>query len=156
MSAPKTASASLLFVLLLSATSGLLWSQNPPSDPSFVRIGEIYREKNYPPACCDAADLLLPRNFKLDRSYQQQELNCCGGGARSDIQPSDIPRGIHVSVTGGHYWALPKAPVLIPYEIDENDHVVRWAFRTPLYCGPGGNGQGCNIRVTVWAKQKMN
>jgi hypothetical protein len=150
-------SALLLFVVLLGAVSGLVRAQNPPNDPSFVRIGEIYREKNHTPACCDPASLLLPKNFKLDRSYQQQSLNCCGGvdgGARSDIKPTDIPKGIHVSVTGGYYWALPKAPVLIAHEVDDNDHVVQWEFRTPLYCGPGGNGEGCNIRVTVWAKQK--
>lgn len=133
---------------------GVTRAQEPPAgDPTFVFLGEIYREKQSTPACCPAADILLPEGFKLDRTYHQKSINCCGGGATSDLSPADIPAGIHMTVTGGHYWALPKAPVLLIEKMDD-DLVTQWRFRTPLYCGPGGNGEGCNIRVRVWAKRR--
>jgi hypothetical protein len=144
----------LLLLACVLLNTAPLNAQDPPNDGTFKFIGEIYKEKNSPPACCEAADLLLPKYFRLDRTYRQQTLICCGGGATSDITPGDIPAGIHVSVSGGHYWALPKAPVLIPEAFDDEDRVIQWRFRTPLYCGPGGNGEGCNIRVRVWAKER--
>src|SRR5262245_53528652 len=120
----------------LLVASPIMKAQEPPQNAGFVYIGEIYREKQQTPACCDAADLLLPEHFKLDRSYHQQSIQCCGGGATSNISPADIPAGIHLSVSGGYYWALPKAPVLLVEKVDDDDKVTQWRFRTPLYCGP--------------------
>lgn len=146
-------STAVLFLALAAVTTNIS-AQDPPPDSKFVFLGEIYREKNSPPACCNAADILLPENFKLDKTYHQRSINCCGGGAKSDLLPSDIPAGIHISVTGGLFWALPKKPVLLVEKVDDEDHVTQWRFRTPLYCGPGGNNEGCNIRVRVWAKRR--
>jgi hypothetical protein len=141
-------------VLVVMCTTVSLLAQAPPADPKFVRIDEVYKEKAHTPALWEDAVVLLPRHFKLDRSYQQASLVCAGGGAQCSATASGVPRGIHIAVTGGHYWSLRGNPTLLPAEVDDDDHVTRYKLILPLYCGPGGNGEGCNIRVTVWAKRK--
>jgi len=152
--APMLSRSTVLMVLLLTTAAPIL-SQQPPNDPSFVRIDEVYRSKDHSPALWEDAEVLLPRDFKLDRSYQQSELSCSGGGSPCGASASGVPRGIHINVTGGYYWALRSNPQLVPTEVDDNDHVHRYKLVLPLYCGPGGNGEGCNIRVTVWAKKRQ-
>lgn len=144
----------VLIILTLLAVAVSVFAQGPPPDPKFVRVGEVYKEKNHTPALWEDAELLLPRDFKLDRSYQQAVLNCSGGGAKCSATAAGVPRGIHIAVTGGYYWSLRGNPRLLAAEIDDNDHVRQYKIVLPLYCGPGGNGEGCNIRVTVWAKSK--
>ena len=91
-------------------------AQGPPNDPSFVKLttnGPLYGESNggnYQ----TTQEVLLPEGFKLDRSYHQASVNCCGGGATSYMKASEIPAGIHISVSGGHYWAVPSAPAPVP------------------------------------------
>lgn len=144
----------MITAMLLLLVASPAFCQLPPNDPSFVRIDEVYRSKDHSPALWEDAEVLLPRDFKLDRSYQQSQLDCAGGGASCSATASGVPRGIHIRVTGGYYWSLRGNPQLVPAEVDDNDHVHRYKLILPLYCGPGGNGEGCNIRVTVWAKKR--
>lgn len=128
--------------------------QAPPNNAGFVKIDEVYQSKDHTPALWNDAEVFLPRDFKLDRSYQQQRLVCSGGGASCGATASGVPRGIHIAVSGGHYWSLRHNPTLVAAEVDDEDRVRRYKLILPLYCGPGGNGEGCNIRVSVWAKKK--
>jgi hypothetical protein len=144
----------MFVVLMFTCAAVPLFGQGPPADPKFVKIDEVYKEKAHTPALWEDAVVLLPRNFKLDRSYQQASLNCAGGGAACSATAAGVPRGIHIAVSGGYYWSLRGNPQLLAAEVDDDDHVTRYKLVLPLFCGPGGNGEGCNIRVTVWAKSK--
>jgi hypothetical protein len=136
-------------IMFLAAT---LIGQPPPKDPSFVYLGHLYGESNsgnYQ----QNQEVLLPAGFQLDKSYHQSTVNCCGGGATSNMQASQIPAGIHISIDGGHYWSVPSAPVLAPAKISDDDRILQWKLIVPMYCGPNPP-VGCNIKVDVWAKKQ--
>jgi hypothetical protein len=80
----------------------------------------------------------------LDTNYHQSDFICCGGGAGSPTTNRDIPAGIEVVVSGGHYWSV-SGP-----RLQEN------VFYLHTYCGPEpAPGPGCNVDVDVWAHYKV-
>jgi hypothetical protein len=108
------------------------------------------------PAYLAPGNCAFPVGFKIDRSYQQKQINCCGGGASSPIRPSDVPAGIDIEVDGGLYWSVLPPVQLVAIAFDDNNVVTQWGINIGgLYCGPGAPGQGgCNIKVDVYAKSK--
>jgi hypothetical protein len=125
------------------------------SGNGFVYIGHGYGEHNTGQgALHENAEFLLPRGLKLDRSYHQASWVCCGGGATTNVRLDQIPAGIYIRLDGGYFWAIAGEPILAAADYDENNVVTQWKLEVPMYCGPGGNGQGCNMKVDVWAKQK--
>jgi hypothetical protein len=142
----------LLNILAVIALPTLAFGQAPPNDPSFVKLAHLYGESNrgnYQ----TSQEVLLPEGFKLDRSYHQASVNCCGGGAKSDLKASQIPAGIHIDISGGHWWSVPAAPSLLPAKVSDDDKVLQWKLVVPMYCGPNPP-VGCNIKVDVWAKKR--
>src|SRR5258707_904573 len=77
-----------------------------------------------------------------------------GGGASPNVTVAQVPNGIYVRLDGGFYWAIGGVPNLIAADYDKDNVVTQWKLEVPMYCGPGGNGQGCNMKVDVWAKRK--
>jgi hypothetical protein len=143
----------VLAVGLTSILSVTVLAQGPPNDPSFVKLADLYGSSNsgnYQ----TTQEVLLPTGFKLDRSYHQASVICCGGGATSRMRASEIPAGIHISPSGGLYWSVPGAPTLVPAEVSDDDRVLRWKLLVPMYCGPEPP-RGCNVNVGVWAKRKQ-
>ena len=70
---------------------------------------------------------------------------CCGGGAGSPTTNRDIPPGLELVVTGGHYWSV-ASPKL------QGDQ-----FFLHTYCGPEPPpGPGCNVDVQVWAHYRIS
>jgi hypothetical protein len=144
----------VLFVTsILVPFSPKLVPQNPPADPKFVKVCSMYGSANQGASAWNKNDACdLPSGFQLDRAYHQTTFNCCGGGATSDIAISDIPAGLDLVVSGGHYWSVVK-----PIEIVrlDDDGPVRRQFRLHTYCGPEPfPGPGCNVKVDVYAREK--
>lgn len=140
--------------LLVPPTSRV---QDPPSDPSFVKICDLYGSAD---SGADAwhknEECMLPKRFKLDLSYHQKDFRCCGGGATSDISAADIPAGIHIKVDGGHFWSVVKPMGIQTIEEDDEGRAIQRRFFIHTYCGPAGKpGPGCNVKVAVYAKQKQ-
>ncbi len=74
----------------------------------------------------------------LDKSYQQTDFGCCGGGATSTMTAAQIPPGLEIRVDGGLYWSVDKGHL-------ENDK-----YYLHTYCGPSGTfGGGCNVKVKI-------
>lgn len=140
-----------VFVMAVS-TLGVTAKAQIPSDPSFVKICDLYGSADQGnPAWNKDDSCALPVGFALDKSYRQAAFNCCGGGATSNIGVADIPAGIHIVVDGGYYWSVVKPIELI--RLDEDGPPKR-VFRIHTYCGPGAAGQGgCNVKVAVYAKR---
>jgi len=112
----------------------------------FAYIGRLYGESNQgDPAFNARRDILLPPHFRLDTSYQQPDVNCCGGGANAPLSPADIPRGILIKPDGTIQWATSEP------RLDTAGEQMK--FSMMLYCGPEPSpGRGCNVHVDVCAK----
>lgn len=86
----------------------------------------------------------IPRVELLDTNFRQADFTCCGGGATSAATNRDIPAGLELHVTGGHYWSV-AAPKLIGNQ-----------FYLHTYCGPEPSpGPGCNVKVDVLAHYRV-
>lgn len=143
----------LLFAMVLVlAIPGFARAQAPPQDGTFVLICSLYGSANQGASAWNKDDACnLPVGFRLDKSYRQNTFNCCGGGATSNIAISDIPAGIHLNVSGGHYWSVTKPIELI--RLDDDGPAQR-QFRLHTYCGPEPfPGSGCNVKVDVYARK---
>lgn len=80
----------------------------------------------------------IPNVDLLDTSYRQNDFICCGGGATSPTTNANIPPGLELQVTGGHYWSV------------ANPRLVGDQFTVHTYCGPEPSpGPGCNVSVDV-------
>lgn len=124
----------------------------------FESLARLYGEAPQGGAAFQAdVPLLLPEGLKIDFSYQQTDLHCCGGGATSTATPTGTPRGFRLIVDGGYYWSVPVNPHLEPVNWDYSTGVVtQWKLVVPMYCGPGGRPEpGCNIKVDVYYKRKQ-
>jgi hypothetical protein len=87
---------------------------------------------------------IIPDVNRLDAQYRQSNFNCCGGGATSPATLADIPPGLEIKVSGGHYWAV-EGPTLASDK-----------FSIVTYCGPGALGSvGCNVKTEVLAHYRM-
>lgn len=86
----------------------------------------------------------IPRLEFLDTSFKQRDFNCCGGGATSPTTNADIPPGLELVVTGGHYWSV------------SGPRLAGGQFFLHTYCGPEpAPGPGCNVDVEVWAHYRV-
>jgi hypothetical protein len=148
-------------MLALLALAIVVAAQDPTnlaigqSGDGFVYIGHGYGESNSgQPALHQNATFVLPKDFKLDRAYHQAAWVSSGGGARPDVTVAQVPSGIYIRLDGGYYWAIGGTPNLVAADFDADNVVTQWKLEVPMYCGPGGNGQGCNMKVDVWAKRK--
>ena len=139
-------------LVLAAAVSGGTAKAQIPSDPSFVKICDLYGSADQGNSAWNKDEsCALPVGFPLDKNYHQTAFNCCGGGATSNIGIADIPAGIHLVVDGGYYWSVVKPIELI--RLDEDGPPKR-IIRIHTYCGPGASGQGgCNVKVAVYAKR---
>jgi len=82
----------------------------------------------------------IPQVELLDTTYHQTDFECCGGGATSPTTNADVPPGLELRVTGGHYWSV------------ANPKLVHDEFYLHTYCGPEPfPGPSCNVRVDVIA-----
>jgi hypothetical protein len=144
----------VLLILLATAlmTSVSSHAQAPPQDGTFVLICSMYGSADQGASAWNKDDACsLPAGFPLDKSYHQSTFNCCGGGATSNIAIGDIPPGIHLNVSGGHYWSVVKPVELIRLDVDGPP---QRQFRLHTYCGPEPfPGPGCNVKVDVYARK---
>jgi hypothetical protein len=109
---------------LLTISWCISYAQLPPQDGTFVKICSLHGEADQgQPAYHKDAVCNLPGDFAIDRSYHQQGLNSSGGGASSDISPSDIPAGIHLDVSGNTYWSIVKQIKMVI--LDQDGPLVR-------------------------------
>jgi hypothetical protein len=120
---------------------------HPGPDPTFKYLGDLYGEANQGAPAFNqlrSVPVVLDAGKEIDTAYQQSTVSCCGGGATSNLAPSQIPRGIFIKNTSGNvYWAI-STPKLTGN-----------TFSMQLYCGPQPPpGEGCNVRVSVWVKQR--
>jgi hypothetical protein len=132
-------------------------AQRPPEDGSFVKICDMHGEANSGEQAWHKDDRCnLPKGFPLDKSYHQSSANFVGGGASTNLSAADIPAGIHVEVSGNHYWSIVGPMELV--RIDDNDEPTQAIrqFRVHTYCGPAGRpGPGCSVHVSVYAKRRQ-
>jgi hypothetical protein len=93
----------------------------------------------------------LPPDFPLDNLYRQQTAFLSGGGATSNIQTAQIPPGIHLEISGGHYWSVNN-----PMNLSQPGPDGRRTFTIQTYCGPErAPGPGCNVKVNVFARKRQ-
>lgn len=87
---------------------------------------------------------VIPDIGRLDRSYHQGNFACCGGGATSPSTSANVPPGIELRTSGGHYWSV-REPAI------DSDN-----FSLTIYCGPERSpGPGCNVRTEVLAHYNL-
>lgn len=137
----------LIFLFNLHATG-----QEPPQDGTFVQVCTMHGEANQGAQAYQKDEVCnLPGDFRLDRNYHQQLITPAGGGASSDITAADVPAGLHLVVTGNHYWSIVKPIKMVI--LDQDGPKVR-QFQVHLYCGPEpAPGPGCSVHVDVYAKK---
>lgn len=98
------------------------------------------------------------RGYKLDMRSRVQDgpVHVAAGGAVSPWDgESEIPNGIHLVATGGHYWSVGQGPKgYEPPKLTQKDQGFPLELTIGMYCGPAGApGPGCNVRVEVCAKR---
>jgi S1-C subfamily serine protease len=132
---------------------GLCFAQAPPADGSFLLVCTFYGEANQGERAWNSQQACqLPPDFPLDDLYRQQTAYLAGGGASSNISTAQIPPGIHVEISGGHYWSVNSPISLSPAGPDG-----RRTFTLQTYCGPATwPGPGCNIKVNVYARKRQS
>ena len=113
---------------------------------STENVCHLYRQANQGASAWNRDDsCAIPRvEYFLDSSYRQNNFICCGGGATSPTTNADIPAGLELRVSGGHYWSVygPK--------------LVAGTFYLHTYFGPEpAPGPGCNVDVQVWAHYRV-
>jgi len=146
----------VVVAILTLLTANPVSAQAPPQDGHFKKVCDLYGAADSGSQAWNKNEKCdLTKEFRLDASYHQQNFACCGGGATSDIATSDIPAGIHLQVDGGHYWSVDQPIALSTLEEDPEGRAIHRRFLIHTYCGPEGwPGPGCNVKVTVWAKER--
>jgi hypothetical protein len=152
----RTLSVFLCFLVIV-AIAPMASAQLPPQDGTFVKICSLHGEANQgQPAWHQDSTCNLPNLFPLDRNYHQQSARFGGGGANSDLQVNDIPAGIHVDVSGNHYWAIVRPIRMVILDTDDPVTSFVRQFQVHTYCGPAAPpGPGCSIHVDVYARKKQ-
>src|SRR5262245_2110992 len=119
--------ASLLVAVFLLAAP-FMWAQTTGgSEPilSSEKVCHLYGQAGQGGAAWNKDDsCAIPRVELLDGNYHQSDFICCGGGATSPTTNRDIPAGLELQVTGGHYWSV------------ANPRLVGVQFYLHTYCGP--------------------
>jgi hypothetical protein len=83
----------------------------------------------------------FPENATLDTSFQQKKVNATNGksGARSNLRPEDIPKGILIITYGkedkiyNSGWAV-SDPELKGIARDDKGKIIRYEFGMKLFC----------------------
>ena len=142
-----------LLVLAIVGSSASASAQLPPQDGTFVKVCSFHGEANQgAPAWHRDERCALPTGFMLDRSYRQQAWQPTGGGASTNLSVSDIPAGIHLAISGNHYWSVVGPMELV--RLDDDGPAQR-QFRIHTYCGPAAPpGPGCSVHVDVYARRR--
>jgi hypothetical protein len=141
---------------ILSAIAGLFpivaFVQQTPADGSFLLVCTFYGESNQGERAWNRQQYCqLPPDFPLDDLYRQQTVYSSGGGASSNIQFGQIPPGIHLDVSGGHFWSVNN-----PISLSQPDSDGKRTFTIETYCGPEpAPGPGCNVKVNVFARRRQ-
>jgi hypothetical protein len=150
--------AGLVLVGLVVAIVPLeLSGQRLPEDGTFVKICDMHGEANSGEQAWHKDDRCnLPRGFSLDKSYHQSSANFVGGGASTNLSSANVPAGIHVEVTGNHYWSIVAPMELVRIDDDDDAAQAIRQFRVHTYCGPAGRpGPGCSVHVAVYARRRQ-
>jgi hypothetical protein len=109
-----------LYFLAMVTIAPMAFAQLPAQGGTFVKICSLHGEANQvQPAWHQDSTCNLPNLFPLDRNYHQQSARFGGGGANSDLQINDIPAGIHVDVSGNHYWAIVRPIRMVILDTDD-------------------------------------
>jgi hypothetical protein len=126
--------------------------QQPPGDGSFLLVCTFYGESNQGGSAWNRQQSCqLPPDFPLDDTYKEQTAFFSGGGATSSIRDGQIPPGIHLDISGGHYWSVNQ-----PMSLSAPGPDGRRTFTIETYCGPAGApGPGCNVKVNVFARKRQ-
>jgi hypothetical protein len=132
-------------------------AQLPPQDGTFVKICSIHGEADQGQSAWHQDSICnLPNLFPLDRSYHQQNVNFTGGGATTNLSLSDIPAGIHLSVSGNYYWSIVAPLKMVVLDTDDPSTTFIRQFQVHTFCGPAGwPGPGCSVHVDVYARKKQ-
>ena len=106
----------------------------------------------------------LPENATPDESFQQKNVRATNGksGARSNMRPEDVPKGILVITSGKEDklyepgWAV-SDPELKGIERDNTGKVTRYELGMKLFCKVGSNGANpyfaeCSVNAEVCYK----
>jgi len=128
------------------------FAQQPPGDGSSLLVCTFYGESNQGGSAWNRQQSCqLPPDFPLDDLYKQQTAFLAGGGAGSNMNVGQIPPGIHIDVSGGHYWSVNS-----PIGLSQPGPDGRRTFTIETYCGPAGApGPGCNVKVNVFARKRQ-
>jgi hypothetical protein len=113
----------------------------PVKEPSSKLVCHFYGESSQGgSAWNNDEECVIPHAEALDLTFHQSDFICCGGGASSKTTNANIPAGIEIRASGGHYWAVLNPTI-------QGDR-----FRIHTYCGPEpAPGPGCNVDVQVIA-----
>lgn len=113
----------------------------PVNGPSSKLVCHFYGESSQGSAAWNKdEECVIPHFEALDLTFHQTDFVCCGGGATSNTTSANIPAGVEIRTSGGHYWAV------------LNPAVQGGRFRIHTYCGPEpALGPGCNVDVQVIA-----
>jgi hypothetical protein len=106
--------------------------------------------------------LKLPEYATLDESFQQTAVRATNGkkGAKSNLRPQDIPKGIRIDPHGSSdlekIWAVSEPQLIKP---DSNGDSTRYAFGMHLFCSVQGSPYSqtegaCDVEVQVCYKPK--
>jgi len=106
----------------------------------------------------------LPENATPDQSFQQKNVRATNGksGARSNMRPQDIPKGILIMTSGKEDkvyepgWAVSE-PELKGIERDSAGKTTRYEFGLRLFCKVGSGGANpyfaeCSVNADVCYK----
>jgi len=106
----------------------------------------------------------LPENATIDGSFQQKNIRATNGksGARSNLRPQDIPKGVLVITSGKENkiyepgWAV-SDPELRGIERDNTGRITRYEFGMKLFCTVGSHGANpyfaeCSVNAEVCYK----
>lgn len=106
----------------------------------------------------------FPGNATLDDSFQQKNVRATNGksGARSNMRPQDIPKGVLVITSGKEDkvyepgWAV-SDPELKGIEQDNTGKVTRYEFGMKLFCTVASHGANpyfaeCSVNAEICYK----
>jgi hypothetical protein len=151
-------------VVLLAASicvSATLTHADAPDNTFKKAQGDMYCSANPgQPACHGHRTLTitLDSGYTIDRSFHQSSMHCCGGRENHNGDPTAIPAGVYVELTGGSEgeWGVFNIKLVADSSNVGDDGVVKaWTIEADSYCGPTGKvgGGGCNVHGVGWIKQ---
>jgi len=149
----------LLFVVTISmVVLSLVTLQAQQCPQGFTSVGRLYADSGGGREVKQHnVTVLLPENFHLDRSKQQNQLVAAGGGASSDMTADRVPGGLYIIPGGDKEWAVSEPDLGVAKMEDET--IKQYKYSMYLYCATGDSvvnrlGGGCNVHVDVCAKPR--